>query len=333
MARHGEQAMARGAAAAARPDAALGRGGGRRRSRERTMVPEADFRSYYGQPVLKQPVWHEPNMPLYLYLGGVSGASATLAAAAQLTGRRRLSLAGRLVAAVSGAAGAALLAAELGRPGRFLNMLRIFRPTSPMSMGSWILAAHGGLTAAAAGSAVTGLLPAAGDAAGLAALVTGPLMATYTAVLVSDTAVPAWHEARRELPFLFAGGALAGAGALAMLTVPRADAAPARTIAATGAALETVAGQALERRLGMLAEPYRTGSAGRLMRAARLLTAVGGALAPLAGRHRALTAVSALSLTAGAVCTRFGVLRAGRASAADPRYTVVPQRERLGQAR
>ena len=297
------------------------------------MVPEAEFRSYHGQPILKRPVWHEPHMPLYLYLGGVSGASATLAAAATLTGRRRLEAAGRLVAAVCGAAGAALLVAELGRPERFLNMLRIFRPTSPMSMGSWILALHGGLTAAAAGSAVTGLLPATGDAAALASAVTGPLMATYTGVLVSDTAVPAWHEARRELPFLFAGGALAGAGALAMLTVSRAEAAPARAIAAAGAALETAADQALERRLGMLAEPYRTGTAGRLMRAARLLTTAGGALAPLAGRHRALTAVSALALTAGAVCTRFGVLRAGRASAADPRYTVLPQRERLARAR
>lgn len=308
------------------------RGGRTGRSGERAMVPEAEFRSYYGRPVLKQPVWHEPHMPLYLYLGGVSGVSSTLAAAAGLTGRRRLEFAGRLVAAASGAAGAALLVAELGRPERFLNMMRIFRPTSPMSMGSWILALQGGLTTVAAGSAVTGLLPAAGDAAGLAAAVTGPLMSTYTAVLVSDTAVPAWHEARRELPFVFAGGALAGAGALAMLTVPRADAGPARAVAAAGAAVEAVAERAMERRLGMLGEPYRTGTAGRLMRAARLLTAAGGALAPVAGRHRALTAASALALTAGAVCLRFGVLRAGRASAADPRYTVVPQRERLDRA-
>ena len=154
-------------------------------------------------------------------------------------------------------------------------------------------------------------------------------MATYTAVLVADTAVPAWHEAHRELPFLFAGGALAGAGALGMLAVPRAEAGPARAVAAAGAAIELAAEHAITHRLGIVAEPYTTGSAGRLLRAARLLAAAGGALAPLAGRHRVLTTASALALTAGAICTRFAVLRAGRASAADPRYTVVPQRKRI----
>lgn len=314
---------------AAEPATEARPGRGRRRSAEHAMVPEAEFRSYHGQPILKRPVWHEPHMPLYLYLGGVSGASSTLAAAARATGRHRLALATRIIAALSGAAGSALLVAELGRPERFLNMLRVIKPTSPMSLGSWILALQGGLTAAAAGSAVTGLLPAAGDLAGAAAAVTGPLMATYTAVLVSDTAIPAWHEARRELPFLFAGSALAGAGALAMLTVPRPEAGPARAIATAGAAIELAAEHAITHRLGIVAEPYTTGSAGRLLRAARLLAAAGGALAPLAGRHRVLTTASALALTAGAICTRFAVLRAGRASAADPRYTVVPQRKRI----
>src|SRR5690606_35780674 len=113
---------------------------GGRRSAERAMVPEAEFRSYHGQPILKRPVWHEPDVPLALYLGGVSGASSTLAAAARATGRDRLALATRLAAALSGAAGSALLVAELGRPERFLNMLRVIKPTSPMSLGSWILA-------------------------------------------------------------------------------------------------------------------------------------------------------------------------------------------------
>ncbi|MFB9491149.1 NrfD/PsrC family molybdoenzyme membrane anchor subunit, partial [Nonomuraea dietziae] len=232
-------------------------------------------------------------------------------------------------AALGAAAGAGLLAAELGRPERFLNMLRVFKPTSPMSVGSWILAAQGGLSAVAASSELTGSLPVVGDAAVLATGVTGPLTATYTAVLVADTAVPAWHEAYRELPFLFAGSALASAGALGMLATPRAEAGPARAVAVLGAAMETVSGVVMERRLGQAAEPYRQGRAGRLMRSARALTAGGGLLAAVAGRSRTVTALSGLALTAGALCTRFGILAAGRASAADPKYTVVPQRQRL----
>ncbi|MEV4067437.1 NrfD/PsrC family molybdoenzyme membrane anchor subunit [Nonomuraea dietziae] len=298
-------------------------------TRERSMVPEAEFRSYYGRPVIKAPIWHEPHMPTYLYLGGLSGVSSMMAVVAGFTGHHRLARTTRVAAALGAAAGAGLLAAELGRPERFLNMLRVFKPTSPMSVGSWILAAQGGLSAVAASSELTGILPVVGDAAVLATGVTGPLTATYTAVLVADTAVPAWHEAYRELPFLFAGSALASAGALGMLATPRAEAGPARAVAVLGAAMETVSGVVMERRLGTAGEPYRQGRAGRLMRSARALTAGGGLLAAVAGRSRTVTALSGLALTAGAVCTRFGILAAGRASAADPKYTVVPQRQRL----
>jgi formate-dependent nitrite reductase membrane component NrfD len=296
------------------------------------MVPEAEFRSYYGRPVIKPPIWHEPHMPTYLYLGGVSGVSSSMAVMARLTGHTRLARTARVAAAAGAALGAGLLAAELGRPARFLNMLRVFKPTSPMSVGSWILAAQGGLSAAAQGGVLSGTHPAAGDAALLATGVTGPLTATYTAVLIADTAVPAWHEAYRELPFLFAGSAMAAAGAVGMLGTPPVNARPARAVAALGAAMETVAGQVLERRLGFVGEPYRKGRAGRLMRAARVLTVGGGLLAVGAGRSRALTALSGIALTAGSLCTRFGVLEAGRASAADPKYTVVPQRQRLDAA-
>ncbi|WP_235994537.1 NrfD/PsrC family molybdoenzyme membrane anchor subunit [Nonomuraea montanisoli] len=271
----------------------------------------------------------------------MSGVSSSMAVMARLTGNPRLARSARLAAAVGASAGAALLAAELGRPERFLNMLRVFKPTSPMSVGSWILAAQSGLSAAAASADLAELLPAAkdmallataGDAALLATGLTGPLTATYTAVLIADTAVPAWHEAYRELPFLFAGSAMAAAGAVAMLATPRAQAGPARAVAALGAALETAAGTVMERRLGMVGRPYREGRAGRLMGTARLLTAGGGLLAAVAGRSRVLTALSGLALTAGSLCTRFGVLEAGRASAADPAYTIVPQRERLDAA-
>ncbi|MEU7833742.1 NrfD/PsrC family molybdoenzyme membrane anchor subunit [Nonomuraea sp. NPDC049129] len=301
-------------------------------TRERSMVPEAEFQSYYGRPVLKPPVWKEPHGPAYLYLGGLSGVSSVMAVMAEFTGHDQLARTARIAAAIGASAGAALLVAELGRPERFLNMLRVFKPTSPMSMGSWILAAQSGLSGVAASTELTGILPAVGDAALLATGLTGPLTATYTAVLLADTAVPAWHEAYRELPFLFAGSALASAGAVGMLATPRAQAGPARVMAVMGAAVESVAGVVMERRLGLVGEPYRLGKAGGRMRAARVLTAGGGLLASIAGRSRTLTALSGLALTAGALCTRFGVLEAGKVSAADPKYTIIPQRQRQASA-
>ncbi|HEX5287380.1 MAG TPA: NrfD/PsrC family molybdoenzyme membrane anchor subunit, partial [Streptosporangiaceae bacterium] len=118
---------------------------------EQPQVPEADFRSYYGQPILKLPRWKEPHLPAYLYLGGLSGASAAMGAAAALTGRRALARAGRLTAAAAAAGGTGFLIAELGRPERFLHMLRVAKPTSPMSVGTWILTVYGPFAGLAAG--------------------------------------------------------------------------------------------------------------------------------------------------------------------------------------
>jgi formate-dependent nitrite reductase membrane component NrfD len=301
---------------------------------EDSMVPGAEFRSYYGRPILKKPRWKSPHMPVYLYLGGLSGAASTMAAMADATGRRRLALTGHLAAVAAGGAGSAVLTAELGRPERFLNMLRVLKPTSPMSVGAWLLAAQGGLTGAAAASALTGIAPRLGRAAGVASAFTGPMLATYTAALIADTAVPAWHEAYRHLPVLFAGSALASAGAVGMVAAPRDEAGPARRMALLGAGLELTAAGVLERGTGMrespelISEPYRTGRAGALVKCGRLLTAAGAAGALAAGRSRTAAVLSGLALTGGALCTRFGVFYAGIASAEDPRYTVVPQRAR-----
>ncbi|GLY91658.1 NrfD/PsrC family molybdoenzyme membrane anchor subunit [Actinoallomurus iriomotensis] len=305
-----------------------------KRGGERSMVPRAEFGSYYGRPVLKRPRWQAPHLPGYLYFGGLSGAAAAMAAMADATGRGRLSLTGRVTAATAAAAGSALLVAELGRPERFLNMLRVFKPTSPMSVGSWVLATHGGLTGLAAASGVTGIAPWLGRAAGAGAALTGPVLATYTGVLMADTAVPAWHEGYRHLPLLFAGSALASAGAVGMAAVPRGQAGPARRMALLGAGLELAAAGTLEKGAGMreqaelISEPYRTGRAGTLLRLGRGLTAAGAAGTLVAGRSRTAAVVSGLVLTGGALCTRFGVFYAGLASAEDPKYTVVPQRAR-----
>ena len=126
---------------------------------EQLQVPPAEFQSYYGRPILKVTRWKEPHLPAYLFLGELSGALAMVGAVAHATGRRSLARTARLAAAGSAYAGGAFLTLELGRPERFLHMLRVAKPTSPMSVGSWILSAHSGLVSAAAASEVTGRLP------------------------------------------------------------------------------------------------------------------------------------------------------------------------------
>ena len=297
------------------------------------MVPEAEFRSYYGRPIVKRPVW-KWDIPAYFATGGVMAGSSLLAAGADLTGNRTLRRAARLAAAANLGASTYFLIHDLGRRDRFLNMLRVFKPTSPMSMGTWLLAAYGPAAAGAAASEVTGRLPAVGRAAGLGAGVLAPAVASYTAVLVADTAVPAWHDGYRHLPFVFTGSAAAAAGGLGMALVCPGAAGPARRLAVFGAGVELAAAGSIERRLGPAAEPYRTGRAGRLHRWARGLTAGGAVAGAVLGRRsRVAAAAAGVALVAGSVCTRFAVHEAGVESARDPKYTVVPQRERVDAGR
>jgi Polysulphide reductase, NrfD len=311
------------------------RRGDRRRKRrggmrEEAMVPRADFRSYYGQPILNPPKWGAADIAGYLFLGGLAGASSVLAAGAEVTGRPTLARAGKVTALVAIAGSAGTLVHDLGRPDRFYNMLRVFKPTSPMSVGSWILATYGPLAGAAAATSVTGWFPRLGRLATVGAALTGPAVAAYTGVLLANTAVPAWHEARSHLPFTFVGSAAAAAGGLGMIAAPVAQAGPARRLALLGAVLESYSSSAAERRMGVVAETYRQGRAGRLLTASRILTA-GGALggAVFGRRSRAAAVVSGAALLAASACTRFGIFAAGIASAQDPRYTVLPQRERM----
>jgi hypothetical protein len=299
---------------------------------EQSMVPEPEFESYYGRPILKRPTWKTPDVPLYLFLGGLAGASAVLAEGAAVRDLPALERVARTAAVGGAGVGTVFLVHDLGRPERFLNMLRVFKPTSPLSVGSFILAPFSGLATAAFASHVTGRLPRLGRLAGAGAAALGPPLATYTGALLANTAVPAWHEAHRELPFLFAGSASTAAGGLAMIFTPRDQAGPARRMAIAGAALEIAAAESTIRRLGMLAEPYQQGRPGRLMRYSRSLTAGAVVVTVVAGRRsRLLAAVAGATCVAASVLTRFGVFEAGIASAEDPKYTVVPQRRRLQQ--
>jgi formate-dependent nitrite reductase membrane component NrfD len=297
--------------------------------KEQTMVPKASVTSYYGRPILKPPVWKQPDVPLYLFVGGVAGMSAVLAEGAALTGRPGLERVSRIAAAAGAAVGTGALVHDLGKPGRFLNMLRVFKPTSPLSVGSWILAPFGGLASAAAASNVTGRLPSLGRLAGIGAALLGPPLSTYTAALICDTAVPAWHEAYREMPFIFAGSAATAAAGVALMGSPCREAGPARRLAVAGAAIEISAAELIVKRRGMVTEPYEQGRPGALMKAAKTLT-VAGAVASIGGRRsRVVSAVSGAMLASASLLTRFGIFQAGMASAKDPRYVVTPQRERV----
>jgi formate-dependent nitrite reductase membrane component NrfD len=309
--------------------------------KEQLAVPRADFQSYYGRPILKPPVW-EWKIAAYLFSGGLSAGSAMLAAGADLTGRPSLRKVSRIGSLVSVLASLYFLVSDLGRPERFHHMLRVAKPSSPMSVGTWILSAYGPGCAVAA---VAELMPrrlrrtrlgrlTSGLArpAGLWAAATAPGVASYTAVLLSQTAVPAWREAHPYLPFVFTGSAAASGGGLGMLLAPLDEAGPARRMAVAGAGLEVAASRLLETRLGLSAQAYTTGKAHRLRQWAEILT-VGGAVGAVVGGKRAVVAASGAALLAGSALQRFGVFEAGRESTRDPKYVVVPQRERLDAGR
>jgi formate-dependent nitrite reductase membrane component NrfD len=304
-------------------------------SREGATVPRAEWRSYYGRPILKQPVW-KPEIPFYFFTGGVGGTSAALALLARMRGNDVLARRAWLNAMAGIGASPPLLISDLGKSSRFFNMLRVFKVTSPMSVGSWLLTASGLATTIAAADELTPFVPApAARAARVAAAVCGMPLTTYTAALVANTAVPVWHEARATLPFVFAASGATSAGAAALLTTPSEHAAPARRLAVAGAAATALALEVMERRLGDLAEPYETGAAGRLKRAAEALTLSGAAVVAGLGRRRPAAVAGGALLLAGAVCERWSIFRAGFQSAGDPKYTVGPQRRAIeaGQRR
>jgi hypothetical protein len=315
--------------------AGSGRDGRRRRGGRDRNFPRQEHPgdSYYGRPIINPPVWEEREIAGYLFTGGLAGASSILAAGADLTGRPALARGSRAMA--TGAIAVSLLALikDLGRPARFLNMLRVFKPTSPMSVGVWILVGYAPLAAGAAASDVPAVRRASGDAgrvAGLGAAALGSGVATYTAALIANTAVPAWHEGRRDLPYLFAGSAASAAAGWGLVVAPTAENEPAIRMALVGALVELGAEQLMERRLGMIAETLHDGKAGRRLRIAKALTAAGAAGAGLlARRNRAAAIAAGTALLAGSAFTRFGLFEAGMASAKDPKYTVEPQRERL----
>ena len=279
--------------------------------------------TYYGKPVLKEPLWIW-TVPLYFYVGGVSGASMLLGEVArQMGGRELRPLVQRChwVGFIGGGIGSVLLIADLGRPERFLAMLRMLRLRSPMSVGSWVLTGAAPL----AGFAALFHDPASSFGSGLL----GIPLAGYTGVLLANTAVPIWQAGRLSLPVLFIGSAVAGAGqVLKLLGLDVRARRVANTFGILGGVLELVAERVYEaqtERIPAVGRPLRTGVSGLLWNSARALTMT-GLMMSIFGRGKRVHQVGAILGTAGSLVLRYAVMQAGKASARDPRATFHQQR-------
>jgi hypothetical protein len=276
----------------------------------------SDGHGYYGHPLLKQPTW-KGYIPAYFYLGGVAAGSSLLAAGADAIGDAQLGRACRATALGALSLGTGALVADLGRPSRFHHMLRVFRPSSPMNLGSWVLAGYGPAVGVAVASDIVPALRPFRRVATWGAAALAPAVATYTAVLVGDTAVPAWRDVGSRLPFLFASSAAAAAGGAASALVPASV--PAQRMATAGATASAVLGATLHRGLGPEVQQAYDAPRSKQLRRLALAGSLGGSALVAAGRgRRGLTRLGGIAIAAGALAERFAVIAAGRASAASP---------------
>lgn len=177
--------------------------------------------TYYGRPAIK-PSLYGWTVGLYIFVGGLAGAAQILATAADLLGVPDASgviLGGRVLALAGAIIGAVLLIVELHTKERFANMLRIFRPTSPMSIGSYVLVSFGFWSLAALIVELIGIHPLA-LAFGILAAISGWFMTSYTAAFLAATSTPLWASAPRSLSVRFAASAFAtGAAALCLIAL------------------------------------------------------------------------------------------------------------------
>lgn len=291
---------------------------------------EEDGAGYYGRPLIKPPAWTDL-IPMYFFVGGMAGASATFAFTERLAKNHVLARTMIVGAAAGSAISGYCLIADLKRPERFMNMLRVFKPTSPMSVGVYVFSAFAGSATIAAASELSGILRPIGRIfEGIAALL-GPAMSVYTAVLISDTAVPAWHLGRTSMPALFAATSATSAGALGMLFTPVAFARPARRLALAGGLAMPLAIERLHMELGPRQEQaYNQKQAGLFTTAARMLNFAGLAVSLFAKNNEPAAKIAGSLLLLAGLSERFGVLRAGRVSAEDPAFTIDAQRTRIG---
>ena len=287
---------------------------------------------YYGQPVVKPPVWTW-EVPLYFFFGGIGGMSAVIAFGAVLFHNIELARAAMWLAALAGTVlSPVLLIMDLGRPHLFLNMLRVFKHRSAMSMGAWILTVFGMCT-------ITGLIalelhahqifPDTQDqlvrlAAGIfifSAAIFGTLLATYTGVLIGATAIPAWFLHRTFLPIHFGTAGLGSAAGVLELLGHRIAA--LNFLGFYAAAVETALLIWLSvDKHGAADRAIHQHSSGWLIRIGEVLN---GPLA-LVLRFFGFIPSAAISFLAGALVSRIGWIAVGKVSGSDPKAVFASQR-------
>jgi formate-dependent nitrite reductase membrane component NrfD len=290
-------------------------------------------------PIVKPPVWTW-EVPLYFWVGGVASGAGFVALACDIAGDARSAAIARRVALGTVAPAPLLLIADLGRPERFLNMLRVFKPRSPMSMGAWCLVTFSSSAAAAVGADLLGRPRLARGLGGLTAII-GGYLGSYTGVLLACTSVPLWSRSRALLGPIFVSTATAtGAAATRLTLVARGlpDGHPTRTALGwveTASILTELSLSAInERHVGPAADALTSGRAGRTYRLAQALVVLGLAtrLMPSVSRPR-IRDLASVGYLAGGLAFRFAWVQAGRASAADDDAAAAMGRERLGEAR
>jgi protein NrfD len=183
--------------------------------------------TYYGRPQLKAAPFNKVVVGTYIFLAGLSGASAVLAAIADRArnvSARGIARRGRYLSLLAMTVGPLLLIFDLHTPKRFYNMLRIAKGTSPMSIGTWILMAFSGFAGVSAiAQFMSDHVPLFGWLRGLArrsqipAAAAGAGLATYTASLLSATSTPAWAAAPNALAARFGASSVASAASAVLL--------------------------------------------------------------------------------------------------------------------
>jgi formate-dependent nitrite reductase membrane component NrfD len=289
----------------------------------RNAQPMQPERGYYGMPLLKEPVWTW-EVPAYFFVGGAAGAAAVVGAAAQIAGADRdLITDARWIAGAGAALSAPLLIADLGRPERFLNMLRVFKLQSPMSVGAWTLTAFGTFASAALFAEEiqrrTDLpVRVVGDAAAMLSAATGLVMATYTGVLIGATAIPVWSNHVSVLPVHFGASALASA--VSMLELAGHDEEALNILGLAVAAFETYMGYRIERDPKIESDPLKRGATGITTRIGGFFSGPVPLLLRLVGlRSPRIRRAAAASALLGSLITRFAWVEAGRVSSRDLR--------------
>jgi formate-dependent nitrite reductase membrane component NrfD len=304
------------------------------------IIPRIDGANptYYDRPMLKKSVW-SIDIPIYYFLGGTAGAALTLGAAIQLVSPRgkhplrRVSAICHWTGIVGSSAGAAFLIHDLGRPSRFLYMMRVFRPTSPMNVGAWILAGAAP-TAITTGLFVNrdGILGKIGEASGYLSGLFGAALAGYTGVLVANSAIPIWQRARSWVPVMFmASSASAAASVVEIISDDKRTHLITTAFGTAGRVAEIAATLQVDRSASAIprvAAPLRTGPTALLWKGATALTGASLALSLWPRRSRAKSVVAGLLGIGGSLLLRFAVHYISNASARDPRASF--QHQRLG---